>query len=102
MVEVEIRMAWCPVPLWFVPDEPAAEQLLTEGISSGRVWTIAEPLDLPAIPGLTKAHARTLALAKLEVDGLLTDVRPADPRDDVPRAPPTRSSRTRGTRAYVR
>jgi hypothetical protein len=65
---VEVRMAWCPT-LWFVPDEPAAEQLLTEGIRRGRVWTIAELLDLLAILGLTKAHARTLALAKLEVDG---------------------------------
>ena len=39
-------------------------------------------LDLLPIPGLTQAHARTLALAKLEVDGVLNDVRPADPRDD--------------------
>jgi hypothetical protein len=82
-------MAWAPCSLWLVPDEAAAERLVTEGIPRGRVWLVDE---LVALFGLPHAEARALAMAKLRVDGdlrlaraagaldsLLTDGRP-DPR----------------------
>lgn len=78
---VEVRMAWCPVPLWFVPDDLAAERLVADGISRGRVLTVVELAALLAIPGLTTAGARRLALAKLGVDGALTRVRRAAPAE---------------------
>ncbi len=36
---IEVRVPWWPEPLFFVPSEPAAERLVSEGISRGRVWT---------------------------------------------------------------
>jgi hypothetical protein len=62
-------MTWCPVPLWLVPDEAAAEALRAAGVPSGQVWTVDELLALLATPGLTDAEARRRALAKLEGDG---------------------------------
>jgi hypothetical protein len=72
---VEVRMAWCPVSLWFVPDEPAADALRAEDVPRGRIWTVHELLALLRTPDLTKAGTRTRALAKLEFDGELTEVR---------------------------
>jgi hypothetical protein len=78
---VEIQMVWCPTPLWFVPDDPAADQLVAQGIPRGRTWTLAELQSLLALPGLTTASARRLALMKLEIDGVLAAVLPR-PEDD--------------------
>jgi hypothetical protein len=69
---VEVTMRWASAPLWFVPDEAAADALLGEGVPRGRVWTTQELLELFAIPGLTTADARRLAIAKLAIDGVLT------------------------------
>ena len=68
-------MPWLPATLWFVPSEAAGELLVGEGVTRGRIWTIGDLQDLLSIPGMTKAGARTLALAKLEFDGVITDVR---------------------------
>jgi hypothetical protein len=62
-------------PLWFVPTERDAEELVREGITRGRIWTAGELRDLLTIPALTKAGARTVAEAKLAVDGDVTAVR---------------------------
>jgi hypothetical protein len=67
----QVRMTWCPVPLWLVPDEAGAEALRADGVPRGRIWTTAEVLALLAIPGLTDAEARRRALAKLEGDGVI-------------------------------
>jgi hypothetical protein len=42
-------MAWCPVAVWFAPDEPSAERLVADGIPRGRIWTVGELLALLAI-----------------------------------------------------
>jgi hypothetical protein len=79
---VEVRMAWCPTPLWLAPDEPAADALVAHGIPRGQTWTLAELQFLLALPGITTASARQLALLKLEIDGVLSDVLPGpDPAD---------------------
>jgi hypothetical protein len=74
---LEVRVAWLPVTLWFVPDAVAADALLGEGTSRGRIWTRTELLDLLAIPSLTKVHARTIATTKASFDGEVVPVRPA-------------------------
>jgi hypothetical protein len=62
----QVRMTWCPVPLWLVPDEAAAARLVAKGVPTGQVWTTEALLALLA---LTPAEARRRALAKLEGDG---------------------------------
>jgi hypothetical protein len=78
---VEVRGAWCPVPLWFLPDELAVELLVTPHVPRGRVWTVDELLALLRIPALTTAGARRVAVAKVAVDSVITDVVPAPPCD---------------------
>jgi hypothetical protein len=65
----QVHMAWCPVPLWLVPDAAAAARLVAAGIPPGQIWSVDEVLALLAIPGMTEAEARHRALAKLEGDG---------------------------------
>jgi hypothetical protein len=65
----QVRMAWCPVPLWLVPDAAAAARLVAAGVAPGQIWTTRELLALLATPGLTDAEARHRALAKLDGDG---------------------------------
>jgi len=72
---LEVRVPWLPVTLWFCPAEADATGLMTEGVSRGRIWTAAELLDLLGIPSITKAGVRTLAVAKLEFDGDVVEVR---------------------------
>jgi hypothetical protein len=59
-------MAWCPVPLWLVPDATAAARLVATGVPTGQVWTTEALLALLA---LTPAEARRRALARLAGDG---------------------------------
>lgn len=81
-----VRVPWFEVPLWFVPDEADAEALVAAGEASrGAVWTRRELLDLMAVPGITRDQARTVALAKLEMDGEVVEVRPrAAPAEPAP------------------
>jgi hypothetical protein len=72
---IEVRVPWWSEPLWFVPGETAVEALVREGISRGRIWTAGELADLLSVPNVTKATARTVAAAKLAVDGDVTGVR---------------------------
>jgi hypothetical protein len=73
---LEVRVPWWSEPLWFVPGEAAVETLVREGISRGRIWTAAELLDLLSLPAVSSTVARTLATAKLTMDGNLVAVRP--------------------------
>jgi hypothetical protein len=66
-------MAWCPVPLWLVPDAAAAARLVAAGIPPGQIWSVDEVLALLAIPSMTEAEARHRALAKLEGDGVIRE-----------------------------
>jgi hypothetical protein len=57
---LRVAVPWLAGPLWFVPDEADAEALVAAGEARrGAVWTAAELMDLLAIPGMTKAQART-------------------------------------------
>ncbi len=72
---LEIRVAWHPETLWFVPDERDAAALAREGVGRGRVWTARELMDLMALSDLTPETVRTLALTKCAVDGDIVEVR---------------------------
>jgi len=79
---LEVQVPWHRVTLWLVPDAGAAQSLDAEGVSRGRIWTSAELEDLLSIPGLTRESTRTVALAKLEFDGEVTEIRPSSPPSD--------------------
>jgi TubC N-terminal docking domain len=74
---LEVRVPWWPDGLWFVPTEADAEMLCGEGITRGRVWTARELQDLLTITVLTKTAVRTVAEAKLAMDGDVAAVRSA-------------------------
>ena len=71
---LEVRVPWWPAGLWFVPTVADAETLCG-GIPRCRIWTGGDLQEWLSIPGMTKAGLRTLALAKLQFDGEITDVR---------------------------
>jgi hypothetical protein len=73
---LEVRVPWLSATLWWVPDGAAAETLVAEGVSRGRVWTAGELADVLSVPGITGESARMVALAKLGIDGEVTAVRP--------------------------
>jgi hypothetical protein len=71
----EILVTWLSQPIWFSADELTAEHLSRQGVSRGRIWTAAELADLLAISNITPAGAQTVARAKLEFDGEISEVR---------------------------
>jgi len=74
---VEVRVAWWPETLWFVPDVRYAEALWREGIERERVWTAAELLVLlEATPPLTTEALRVVMVARREFAGEVVEVRP--------------------------
>lgn len=73
---MEIRVPWLEVTLWFVPEERDADLLGREGVHRGRVWTARELIALMALPDRIPATVRSLARAKLAIDGDLVDVQP--------------------------
>ena len=72
---LEIRVAWHPATLWFVPDERDAAALGRDGVGRGRVWTARELMDLMALSNRTPETVQTLALAKCALDGDIVEVR---------------------------
>lgn len=73
---LEVRVPGLPTTLWWVPAKADAEALVRQGVSRGRVWTARELLDVLDLSGLTPEQARTIALAKLELDGDVVGVYP--------------------------
>ncbi len=73
---LEVRVAWHAATLWFVPEERDAEALGRDGVNRGRVWTATELIAVMAISGRTRETLRTIALAKLTVDGDIAVVIP--------------------------
>jgi TubC N-terminal docking domain len=74
----EIRVAWWPETLWFVPEDRDAAALVREGIARCRIWTHAE---LASVTGPLEPDAlRTIMLARREFDGRVVESRPAGHR----------------------
>jgi hypothetical protein len=72
---LEVRVPWHGETLWLVPDERHAEILAREGVSRGRIWAAGELMDLMALPERTPETVRTIALAKVAIDGEIVEVR---------------------------
>lgn len=72
---LEVGARWLPVTLWMVPAERDVEALMAEGISRGRIWTAAELAALMSLENRSPDAVRTLAHAKFELDGEITEVR---------------------------
>jgi hypothetical protein len=71
---LEVRVPWLEVTLWLVPAERDVAVLLREGLSRGRIWTAAELMQLMALSDRRSDTVKTLALAKLTLDGTISDV----------------------------
>ena len=72
---LEVRVRWLDVTLWVVPTDRDAAQLMAEGVRRGRIWTAAELMQLMAIADRTPEAVKTLARAKLGLDGDVVAVR---------------------------
>ena len=66
---LEVRVAWWPVTLFFVPDVRHAEMLWREGIGRERVWTAGELLALLAGAPWTADALRVVMVARRELGG---------------------------------
>ena len=71
-VLLEVRVGWYPETLWFVGGEVAAEALVAEGVSRGRIWTSHELRDFLVFPPrVVQTVARAL------FDGEVVAIRPS-------------------------
>jgi len=74
----EIRVAWWPDTLWFVPADRDAATLVREGIARCRIWTHAE---LASVTGpLEPDELKTIMVARREFGGQVVESRPAGHR----------------------
>ena len=74
----EIRVAWWPDTLWFVPADRDATGLVRERVARCRIWTHAE---LASVTGPLEPDAlRAIMVARREFDGQVVGSRPANPR----------------------
>lgn len=75
---LEVRVAWWPVTLFFVPDVRHAEMLWREGIGRERVWTAGELIALlPGAPWTAEA-LRVVMIARRELGGEVVAARRRD------------------------
>jgi hypothetical protein len=75
---LEVRVAWWPVTLFFVPDVRHAEMLWREGIGRERVWTGAELIALLAGAPWTADALCVVMVARRELDGEVVAARRRD------------------------
>jgi sulfur transfer protein SufE len=75
---LEVRVPGCAETVWWVPNSRAAEQLMRQGISRGRIWTAQELLQVWEGPPLRQEDAQTLARLKATLNCELSSIRPPD------------------------
>jgi tubulysin polyketide synthase-like protein len=66
---IEVRVAWLPATLWFVPGESQVEALTKRGISRGRIWTARELRFLWSTSSIDKGTVEKLGRIKAELGG---------------------------------
>lgn len=71
---VELAVPWWPETLFIVPGPVHARKLKAEGVSPGRIWDVAEPLDLLLV-GVTPDDARSVAEERLRTAGTIVTAR---------------------------
>jgi hypothetical protein len=75
---LEIQVPWLGQTLWFVPDERQAEATISEEVPRGRIWTAEELMRV--VPVASRDVVQTIAIAKLTLDGDVTEVRRRETR----------------------
>jgi hypothetical protein len=72
---LEVHVPWFDTTLWIVPARQDATRLMGEGVRQGRIWTAQELSQLMSIADRIPATVKTIAHAKLQLDGEITEVR---------------------------
>ena len=72
---IEVLTDWYPVPIWFAPDDAAADELTRQGISRGQIWTTDE-LRKVTTPEISVEEIHLIATVKDEFSGKVTAVKP--------------------------
>jgi hypothetical protein len=73
---LEVRVPWFGVTLWVVPSARDLAALVREGVTRGRIWTAAELTQVMRIHDRAHGVVKTLAHAKLAIDGEIATVLP--------------------------
>lgn len=72
----DLKVAWWPETLFFVPDVRDAEALWRDGVSRERVWTAKEILVLLSGPLPAAEDLRVIMIARREFAGEVVEARP--------------------------
>jgi len=71
---LEVRVAWLPETLWFVPGLEQVGRLVARGVQRGRIWTAGELADLIGIPECAHDDAATLGRVKFDFGADLVSI----------------------------
>lgn len=76
---IELAVPWLEDTIWFVPRAEHIDNLISDGIHRGRIWTARELKDLSSIPSLTEQDLVALSRLKLAFDGEVLSVAADEP-----------------------
>ena len=71
---IELAVPWLEDTIWFVPRAEHIDNLISDGIHRGRIWTARELKDLSSIPSLTEQDLVALSRLKLAFGGEVLSV----------------------------
>ncbi len=71
---IELAVPWLEETIWFVPRAEHIDNLVSDGIHRGRIWTAAELQDLRSIGGMTQQELVGLSRLKLAFGGEVLSV----------------------------
>ncbi len=66
---IELAVPWLEETIWFVPRAEHIDDLVSDGIHRGRIWTAGELQDLLSIDGMTQQELVGLSRLKLAFGG---------------------------------
>ena len=76
---IELAVPWLEETIWFVPRVEHIEDLVTDGVHRGRIWTARELKDLSSVPCLAEQDLVALSRLKLTFDGEVLSITPDGP-----------------------
>jgi hypothetical protein len=87
---IELAVPWAKKTLFLVPGAAAAEHLIRQGVSRGRIWTADEVRELLLV-GVSREDVIKIAGTKVQFAGTVTGVRRDEPavRPAAPAVRPT-------------
>ncbi len=71
---IELAVPWLEETIWFVPRAEHIDNLISDGIHRGRIWTAAELQDLLSIGRMTQQELVGLSRLKLAFGGEVLSV----------------------------